>query len=163
VNSSGAEGDSVSTFATLSADGRLMSYASWSGNLVTSDTNGHGDVFVHDRWDGLGQNSIYLTGPTTALVGAPVEFNWQTTRGGSHFWLAYSQNLNGSVISGHNFDLGTPMQLLASGKNSMNGTGGFTSAAIPPRAAGHTIYFEAAARDDRGMLYDSNVLAVTFQ
>jgi hypothetical protein len=71
--------------------------------------------------------------------------------------------LNGSVISGHNFDLGTPMQLLASGKNSMNGTGSFTSAAIPPRAAGHTIYFEAAARDEHGMLYDSNVFAVTLQ
>jgi hypothetical protein len=32
-----------------------------------------------------------------------------------------------------------------------------------PRAAGYTIYFEVAARDENGVAYDSNVVGVTFQ
>ncbi len=34
---------------SLSADGRFVSFGSWSENLVPGDTNGNQDVFVHDR------------------------------------------------------------------------------------------------------------------
>jgi Tol biopolymer transport system component len=162
VSSLGAEGNGSSGDASISADGRYVAIQSSAGNLVTGDTNGMIDVFVHDRWSGLGQNSIYLTGPATAAVGAPIEFTWQATRGDSRYWLAYSTNIHGAVIGGHSFDIGTPLAVIATGTNSVNGMGSFTSAPVPPRAAGHTIYFEVAARDADGVLYDSNVLAVMF-
>ncbi len=33
----------------ISADGRYVAFLSWATNLVPGDTNGSGDVFVHDR------------------------------------------------------------------------------------------------------------------
>ncbi|MFQ5723931.1 MAG: TolB family protein [Terriglobia bacterium] len=49
VDSSGAEGNSLSTSPALSADGRFVAFASAASNLVAGDTNGAIDVFVHDR------------------------------------------------------------------------------------------------------------------
>jgi len=42
-----ADGDSV-TVPSISGDGRRVAFASFATNLVSSDTNGSGDVFVHD-------------------------------------------------------------------------------------------------------------------
>ncbi len=36
----------------ISADGRFVAFDSWASNLVTADTNGVADVFVHDRQTG---------------------------------------------------------------------------------------------------------------
>ena len=71
-------------------------------------------------------------------------------------------NLNGVVIGGHNFDIGNPTTVLATGSNAMNGTGSFTSQPVPAGAAGLTLYFEVAACDGAGVLYDSNVHTVAF-
>jgi WD40 repeat protein len=163
VNSLGVEGNRKNQFPAISADGRYVSFGSDAGNLVLKDTNGTDDIFVHDRWSGKGQNSIYLTSPATAQVGAPIDFTWQTTRGNSHYWLLYSQNMNGGWKDGHKFDIGYPVSILARGVNSTNGLGNHTSLPVPPRAAGYTIYFEVAARDENGVAYDSNVVGVTFQ
>jgi Tol biopolymer transport system component len=163
VSSLSVEGNSDSWVPSISADGRYVAFTSEASNLVPGDSNGPSDVFVHDRWDGKGQNSIYLTGPATAPVGSPIDFTWQTTRGDSQYWLLYSKNINGTRIDGHKFDLGYPGALLVRGVNSTNGLGSHTSSPFPPRAAGHTIYFEVAARDAKGVVYDSNVVGVTFQ
>jgi len=162
VYSFGREVNYHSYTSYFSADGRYVAFVSQASNLVPGDTNGWEDIFVHDRWNGLGENSIYLTGPATAPVLATVDLSWQTTRGNSLYWLAYSLNMNGAVIGGHNFDIGNPPTILAKGTNATNGTGSFTSAPVPSNAAGLTIYFEVAARDGGGILYDSNVHAVTF-
>lgn len=158
----GSGGQSVSTLAAISADGRFVAYSSWAENLVSGDGNGQSDAFVYDRWSGMGQNSIFLTGPATAAAGASVQFDWQATRGDAQYWLAFAKHASGSVIDGHNFDLATPMTIIATGMNSANGLGSFHSAPVPPRAAGHTLYFEVAVRDANGVLYDSNVHAVMF-
>jgi Tol biopolymer transport system component len=163
VNSLGIEGKGDTKYPVISADGRYVAFESDADNLVLGDTNGREDVFVHDRWSGSGQNSIYLTGPVTAPTGAPIDFTWQTTRGNSHYWLLYSQNMNGARADGHKFDIGYPVSILARGVNSTNGLGSHTSLPVPPRAAGYTIYFEVAARDANGVAYDSNVVGVTFQ
>jgi Tol biopolymer transport system component len=163
VSSSGVQGNDWSSDPSISADGRRVCFESDARNFVPGDTNISRDIFVHDRWDGLGQNSIYLTGPATAPTGAPVDFSWQSTRGNSQYWLLYSKNVNGTRIDGHKFDLGYPGALLARGVNSTNGLGSHTSSPFPPRAAGHTIYFEVAARDAKGVVYDSNVVGVTFK
>lgn len=53
VNSSGEEGNSSSTLASISATGRYVAFSSFATNLVPGDTNGHFDVFIHDRLTGM--------------------------------------------------------------------------------------------------------------
>ncbi len=55
VNSSGIQGNSYSSDPCISSDGRFVAFQSFSTNLVTGDTNGAADIFVHDM----------LTGQTT--------------------------------------------------------------------------------------------------
>jgi Tol biopolymer transport system component len=52
VDSSGAQGDGFSLYASISADGRFVAFASNATNLVPGDTNGCYDAFVHDRLTG---------------------------------------------------------------------------------------------------------------
>ncbi len=49
VDSSGAQADSASYVPSISADGRYVAFQSFATNLVTGDTNGGTDIFVHDR------------------------------------------------------------------------------------------------------------------
>jgi Tol biopolymer transport system component len=49
VDSSGVEGDSISLYPDISADGRFVAFESLSTNLVPGDTNGLPDIFVRDR------------------------------------------------------------------------------------------------------------------
>src|SRR5262245_37458184 len=48
VDSAGVEGDDESDQPAISAAGRFVAYASEASNLVAADTNGAGDIFVHD-------------------------------------------------------------------------------------------------------------------
>ena len=50
--SNGDPANGGSYFASISADGRFVSFASEATNLVAGDTNGAYDVFVHDRQTG---------------------------------------------------------------------------------------------------------------
>ena len=52
INSSGAQSNGFSYFASLSADGRYVAFYSDATNLVYNDTNGVGDIFVHDMQTG---------------------------------------------------------------------------------------------------------------
>jgi Tol biopolymer transport system component len=49
VDSLGTQGNSSSTFPSISADARFVAFQSDATNLVAGDTNGVTDVFVHDR------------------------------------------------------------------------------------------------------------------
>jgi Tol biopolymer transport system component len=53
VDSSGVEGNAISFVPTISADGQFVAFSSYASNLVAGDTNGHVDVFVHDRATGI--------------------------------------------------------------------------------------------------------------
>ncbi len=161
-SSEGVEADHWSSRPALSADGSLIAFESRASTLVPADTNGAYDIFVRDRWNGLGTNSIHLAGPSSAPVGVPLDLAWYTAHASSDYWLAYSLNSNGSVVGGHSLDLGLPRTLLATGLNSVNGAGTYTSSPVPAAAAGRSVYFEVVARDGGGVLYDSNVLAVAF-
>jgi Tol biopolymer transport system component len=48
-NSLGQEGNSSTTLPSISAGGRFVVFSSFATNLVLDDTNGHFDVFIHDR------------------------------------------------------------------------------------------------------------------
>jgi Tol biopolymer transport system component len=52
VASDGTEGNSVSIKPSISADGRYVAFQSIATNLVSGDTNGTQDIFVHDRQTG---------------------------------------------------------------------------------------------------------------
>ena len=63
VASGGTQGNSFSTFASISADGRYVAFDSVSSNLVPGDTNEWSDIFVHDRQTGeTGRVSIASNG-----------------------------------------------------------------------------------------------------
>jgi hypothetical protein len=53
VDSSGGEANNNSITASISADGRYVAFESIASNLVAGDTNGHDDIFVHDRSTGI--------------------------------------------------------------------------------------------------------------
>ncbi|WP_413612271.1 hypothetical protein [Bdellovibrio sp. HCB-110] len=53
VDSSGVQADLYSNYPSISADGRYVGFHSSATNLVTGDTNGWPDVFVHDRQTGV--------------------------------------------------------------------------------------------------------------
>jgi Tol biopolymer transport system component len=48
----GTEGNSQSRFPAISADGRYVAFSSYASNLVSGDTNGSSDIFVHDTQTG---------------------------------------------------------------------------------------------------------------
>ena len=52
VDSNGVEANNSSREPAISADGRYVAFFSYASNLVTGDTNGSPDVFVHDRQSG---------------------------------------------------------------------------------------------------------------
>ena len=52
VASDGTEGNETSAFPAISGAGRFVAFHSLADNLVTGDTNGEWDVFVHDRQTG---------------------------------------------------------------------------------------------------------------
>ncbi|MBI1815944.1 MAG: PD40 domain-containing protein [Deltaproteobacteria bacterium] len=63
VDSAGAQGNSDSDTASISADGRYVAFNSGASNLVAGDTNGSLDVFVHDRVTGTTERvSVDSTG-----------------------------------------------------------------------------------------------------
>ncbi len=49
VATDGKQGNDLSHAASISADGRWIVFSSYSDNLVSGDTNGVSDVFLHDR------------------------------------------------------------------------------------------------------------------
>ena len=53
VSSTGTQANGISLVSVISADGRYVAFFSDADNLVTGDTNGTADVFVHDLQTGL--------------------------------------------------------------------------------------------------------------
>jgi Tol biopolymer transport system component len=53
VDSVGLEGNNSSTTPSISGDGRYIAFNSMADNLVSNDTNGQMDIFVHDRQLGI--------------------------------------------------------------------------------------------------------------
>jgi Tol biopolymer transport system component len=49
VDSAGNQGNNDSLEPAISADGRFVAFLSGADNLVSGDTNGNLDIFVHDR------------------------------------------------------------------------------------------------------------------
>src|SRR5262249_5663555 len=52
VDSAGVQGNDASLAPSISGDGRFVAFVSAATNLVAGDSNGAGDIFVHDRQTG---------------------------------------------------------------------------------------------------------------
>jgi Tol biopolymer transport system component len=79
VDSVGAQGDAESSDPSVSSNGRLLAFRSAATNLVIGDTNGKGDIFVHDRKTGVTERvSVNSAGlQTDGENGSP----WMTPNG----------------------------------------------------------------------------------
>ena len=78
VASDGEQANHPSGYASVSANGRYVAFESMASNLVTGDTNGAQDIFVHDR----------RTGSTTRITGlgqANGDCHWPTISGDGRY------------------------------------------------------------------------------
>ena len=71
VASDGSQGNSISEIPSISANGRYVAFWSNASNLVSGDTNGNQDAFVHDR--GGGGIGYSISGNITNLFGSPLD------------------------------------------------------------------------------------------
>jgi Tol biopolymer transport system component len=62
VDAAGQQGDGDSGSPSISSDGRYVAFVSDAANLVQGDTNGAGDVIVHDRVDGGSRRASVASG-----------------------------------------------------------------------------------------------------
>lgn len=162
VDTAGVQGHGICHHPSISADGRFVAFPSFADDLVPGDTNGEWDVFVRDRGKNAAatDNTIVLAGTYLVQAGSAVELSWFGAPPRSDFEVAWSQTVNGMILKGHPFDIGSPVQVVATGVHSPTGTGSLLTQPLPAGAAGRTLYFEVAARDAFGQIYDSNALAV---
>jgi Tol biopolymer transport system component len=66
IDSNGTQGNGASFQPAISADGRFVAFRSDAMNLVSNDTNGKSDIFVHDRQAHITERvSIGLNGTAT--------------------------------------------------------------------------------------------------
>ncbi len=89
VRSNGNEANASSLDASISADGHLVAFQSQATNLVPGDTNGHTDVFVHNRKSQKtkrvnvrsngNQANDYSYGPSTSASGRFIAFGSNAT------------------------------------------------------------------------------------
>ena len=62
VATGGGQANGDSSFPVISADGRFVAFESYATNLVSGDTNGVRDIFVHDRQTGTTERMSVATG-----------------------------------------------------------------------------------------------------
>lgn len=104
-------------------------------------------------------NKLNMTGPSSVNGGSPVTYSFDNGTPGLPYQFHYSTSNAGHVNSGHQFDLGLPINLAGAGTTSGGGTGSVTKT-VPARAAGRTFYVEA--RTIGGSFFeDSNMIALT--
>ena len=108
VSTGGVKGNDFSCNPAISQDGRIVGFFSDSTNLVSGDTNGARDIFIHDRTvdfdlDGDGKADIV----------------WRnTSNGATALWL-----LNGTALASAGFPGGVPLEWQIAGVGDVNKDG----------------------------------------
>ena len=101
VASDGTQGNNLSGIPAISVDGRYVAFASLASNLVSGDTNGYQDIFVHD-----------LQTKQTTRVSVASDGTQGNGRSGYHPWcsisgdgryVAFASDAN-NLVSGDNND-----------------------------------------------------------
>lgn len=157
VNDVGVVANDDCFVSSISADGRYVAFESFATNLLLNGSNTHQSVFIHDQWNGFGQNSIYLNTPYYSQAGSRISLSWENAPPNSAYWIAASWSDSGTIISGHSFDLGTPYNVFTSGANQVSGSGSYLTSPVPSTWVDRTLYLELVAVDSNGILFDSNI------
>ncbi len=90
LTSGGEQGNSSTTLASISADGRWVTFQSFATNFVPDDTNGHFDVFLHDRDTGITERVSLTDDEQEANAGC----SGPSVNGDGRFVVFYSNATN---------------------------------------------------------------------
>jgi Tol biopolymer transport system component len=85
VNSAGIQGNGGAWGPSISADGRYVVFESATSNLVAGDTNGHSDIFVHDR--GTPPLAAILVSPSGVITTTTPTYRWNAVAGATVYKL----------------------------------------------------------------------------
>ncbi len=94
VDSASAQGNDSSSDPSLSANGRVVAFQSFATNLVAGDTNGAGDVFVHDRRTG---QTVRVSVDSAGVQGNSSSFDPSLSANGR--WVAF-QSFATNLVAG---------------------------------------------------------------
>ena len=145
IDSMKTEGNDESGGASISIDGRSVAFASFASNLVSGDTNGTYDVFVHGP---------YLTleaDPHSPPAGATLTFStWTGAAGGLS--LLVVTDINGTSLF-------VPVMIGAFDTNGL----WTLSGTVPSGLSGTVATFETFGIIPTGKVGASNLVAVSFQ
>lgn len=126
VSAGGLKGNGASSAAAVSADGRLVAFASAASNLVAGDLNGVADIFVRDRQTGTVQRYA-------APDGAPCA---EPALSGDGTRLAFSALAGDGSRKLYLVENGGLPQLLAAGSApALSADGRFLAYVAPPAGA----------------------------
>ncbi|MGZ5345297.1 MAG: TolB family protein [Actinomycetota bacterium] len=93
------------TMLRMSADGRYVAFASNATNLITGDTNGYMDVFVHDRTTGTTRRASVRSNGSEGNNGSG-EYGVAMTRDGRFVgYASYATNLAPGDNNGAEYDI----------------------------------------------------------
>lgn len=94
LSSSATEGNNDSSYATISGDGRYITYHSYATNLVSGDTNATVDIFLTDVSSGVVQRAAIASGGTQANG-----LNWQASISADGKYISYYSEAS-NLVSG---------------------------------------------------------------
>jgi Tol biopolymer transport system component len=115
VATNGTLGNNGSETVKLSANGRFIVFESHATNLVSGDTNGVQDVFIHDR----GLLAVGSQGGADFDGDGKADFIWRNTSSGVvAVWL-----MNGVAIASTGFPGGVPLNWQIAAIGDVNGDG----------------------------------------
>jgi Tol biopolymer transport system component len=158
VASSGTQGNDFSSSPSLSTDGRYVAFISEASNLVSGDTNGVADIFVHDRQTGQTSRVSVASSGTQGNSGSFAPYLSPDGR-----YVAFQSTASNLISGDTNNRDDVFVRDWQTGQTSRvsvasNGTQGNGSSFNPsPSAAGHYVAFESFANN----LVDGDTNSVT--
>lgn len=97
ISSSGTQADADAGWVALSGNGQFVAFSSHATNLVANDTNGHEDVFVHNRNTGVTARVSVSSGGTEGN-----SYSGGASLSGDGRFVAFSSNANNLVLGDDN-------------------------------------------------------------
>lgn len=129
VDSMGIEANDYSTSPALSADGNIVVFESAASNLISNDTNGFPDVFVHDRSTGITERvSVDSLGAEANLesVQAVISCDGQVVAFESEAWNLVSNDTNNAMdVFVHDRSSGTTERVSVNSSGVEGNSGSF--------------------------------------
>src|SRR5882672_9252426 len=145
VDSNGVEGDSGSSNASISVDGRFVAFWGDASNLVVGDTNATYDVFVRDRQLGTTER---VSVDSAGAQGTDGSYSPSISADGR--WVAFYSFANNLVAS----DTNPNADIFV--RDRVNGTTEIASVATNGTAADSYSHYPSISADGRIVAFHSN-------